>query len=558
MADPQVKVDNLTLDNGTWRHIIGNPAVLADPSGRVREFHVEFLIEGDTSTERRTRFDSTFEDFYLLNPRLRVWFDASEALPTLDWYVGDGKVFECVTAVTMLPEESQTQGKLHCLFSFVASTQPDFSEIVPTADGIEELAGLKSNIEVSKLFMESEKYTLSAKGVFVATQNDAVEGPYSILSVTNNGGFARITLKTPDAITETFATGQYIDIDSTSAYEGRHFISALSTGNTIIDTTTEFVSLEGDIGATLTFGNTTSAEANFAAAKNTILTTILETGTGGGPNSAWPHMTKLGETLVFASDKKDQLEFVLVAGPQALRAALLDDSGNLVERGLSYNVRYVPAENQDTSFAPLLWDVIIDGKCAITDPDRDKSLEEWYDIIKNAVVGEVSSVVNARLGGNLRVRQAQFGADYTTNDITFQIACFGNYNGTIAFNRQESFSTKQPRTIWRNTDGANPTQSPKGPPDKVATIKIDWIGEQGGGPGEPPPPTESGFQYLFDTQNVSFQRDLTDADGNRYEMKTVEFRYIRVKPVSGGGGGAGSSGGQFNDSGYFVPTSPDI
>lgn len=553
MADPQVKIDNTNLDNGTWRRIVGNPAVLTDPSGIAREFHVEFLIEGDTAAERRTRFQSTFDDLYLLNSRLRVWFDSDLALPTLDWHPGDGKTTECVSSVAMLPEESQTQGKLHCLFTFVASTQIDYSDVVPSADGIEDIVGLASPLELAKMYMDSEKYTLSCRGVFKSTQNVAAEGPYNILSVSDNGGKMRFTLKNPDSISATFADGMFIDVDSASAYEGRHFISALSTGNTVIDTTTDFVATEGDVGATLLLGTTNTAEDNFTNARNNILTNLLETDTAGRPNATYPYMTKLGETLAYTSARKDQLEFVLVSGPSSLKINLNNSSNEDVARGLSYTVRYSPAERQDTSTHGLLWDVIIDGKCAVVDPTEERDLAAWYDEIELKVRAEVESIANSRLGGQLRKRRAEFGVDYTTGDITFNIVFFGNYSGTVAYSRSQSYSINQPRTIWRDTDGNNPTQSPKGPPDKSLVITIDWLGDAGGGPLPPSPPSEGGFRYLYDGETVTDIQNLEDSSGFQYAAKRVEFRYTRIKPLSGGGGS-----GQFNGQGYFVPTSPDI
>ena len=555
MADPQVKLDDLLLDNGSWRRIVGNPAVLLDRAGVAREFHVELLIEGDTADERLSRFQSTFDDYYLLNARLRVWFDTATTLPTLDWHTGDGKTTETVATVSMLPEESQTQGKLHCIFSFIASTQIDYSEVVPSSDGIEEIEGLAAPLELSKMFMDSEKYTLSVKGTFKSTLNESAEGPYNLESVSNNSGKARFTLESPDVIIADYDDGMYIDVDS-GDYAARHFISAISGGGAIIDTTTDYAADEGDVGATILVGTTSTAEDNFAAAKNNILTNLLETDTAGRPNSVWPYMTKLGETLIYTSTRKDQLEFVLVSGPSALKINLNNSGNEDVARGLNYTVRYEPAEMQDTSHHGLLWNVIIDGQCAINDPDEERDLATWYDDIELAVWAEVESIANARIGGRLRKRLSKFGVDYATGDTTFTIVFYGNYSGTVSYSRSQAIATKQPRTIWRDTDGNNPTQSPKGPPDRGMVITVNWLGDAGGGPSPPPPPSEGGFKYIYDGDSLVANDDFEDSEGNRYSSKRMEYTYTRIKPVAGGGGGG--SGGKFDDDGYYVPTSPDI
>lgn len=563
MGAVKVLIDDTDLDNGTTRRIVGHPFILSDATGKMHEFQCEFLVTGSTAAAFNTLFDDSFNDLELINPRLRYWQDSSTTLPTFDWNVGDGKHTDLVSSVQVLADESRTQKKLHCLLRVVAMKQLDLSGSTPPATDT-ALEGLASKIEISKIYMDSERYTLSAAGAFKSTLNPSVEGPYNLASVSSSSGKARFTLQSPDVITEAYdaEAGQFIDVSSPSAYEGRHFIRGISGGGSIVDTTTAIASAEGDVNATILYGDTNSAEANFTGAKNLILTNLLETGANGSPNSNAPHMGKLNETIAYSSEKKDLLDFLLVSGPAPIRTTTADDDGDAAERGLMFSVKYLPPEIWNQGHAPMVWRVVITGKCAISQKARDDNddLDSWFQLIKRSILLEVEPTVIGKLGGQFRERLTEYDIDYGTNDVSFIIIGDGNYGGTLSYSKSTTLNTQQLRTSWRNTDGTHAVQEPAGPTERTALVRITWLGESGSEPGTPQAPTESGFTYLYDSSTTVDEDELVDPEGVSFKTKTIDYVFNRYKLEGGGssGGGSGATGGAFNGDGYYVPTSPDI
>lgn len=531
MSDPQVKIDDVSLDNGSWRRIVGNPAVLSDGAGLVREFAIEFLIMGDTAAELDSRLEDTWNDFSQLNPRMRMWFDSSKVLPSFDWHTGDGIHVDMVSTVTMMPEESQTQKKLHCRLVVTATTQLPLSSSTPNATG-QEIEGLVSKLAVAKLYMESERYTISAQGTFASTLNESAEGPYDLASVANNSGKARFTLESPDVVIATFDQGMFIDVSSPSAYEGRHFITAISGGGAILDTSTDYVSAEGDVNASVLLGTTDTAEDNFQAGRSLILENILGTGDDGSPNATAPHFTKLGETITYSSERKDTLDFVLTAGPASMKSSVLDTQNNPVERGLNYVVRFLPTDRWNSTFAPPVTDILIEGSCSISQVAvAEQNISKWWDQLRLEIISEVTAVASAKLGGEIRHKRTEVDLDFTTDDVRFTIMMAGGYTGTMAYSRSQSEHEVVLSTKWRNTDGSHIRQTPKGPNDKDVSIRIEWIGDAGTGPGTPTPPSEGKFTYDFEESTITEQNNLEDQDGNLYRHIVKEFHFSRSNPM---------------------------
>lgn len=532
MAAVKVLIDDTALDNGSTRQIVGHPYFLSDEAGRLTEFKCEFLLHADTAANFDTLFDSTFDGLELLNPRFRYWQDGSTVMPTVEWYPGDGKHFDIVSSVSIAADESRTQRKIHCLLTVVAMKQLDLSPTVPPATGT--IAGLASKLEVTKLFMDSERYTLSVAGTFKSEPNPSVEGPYDLLSVSSNSGKARFTLESPDVITVSYDADArpFIDVSSPSAYQARHFISAISGGGAVIDTTTDYVSAESDVGATVLYGETTTAEEAFEAAKSVICTTILETGTNGSPAATAPYMNLVSQSLAYSSELSDTLEFVLVSSPAPMKTTAVNGSGEAVERGLQFSVKYLPMELWDAGFVSPPIGVVIQGKCAIDeDALATQSLDTWFAAIKGSVLNEVRSTITSNTGGPFKEKFTEHIIDWGTNDISFVIAGIGNYNGTLDYKRTVSSGDKQLRTVWRNTDGTMPVQEPPGPREKSVTIRVVWTGESGGNPPNPIPPSESGYTYLFEESTLVEEEDLTDPLGNTFTSRVVDFVWSRIKPV---------------------------
>lgn len=530
MGDVRVMVNDTELVVASQRIIVGPPAILSDDAGKVRTFAIEFIIQGDTAAEVDSRFSDAFDDLATRNGRLRCWLDDDKATPTIDWWIGDGINVETMSTVSMLPEESQTQRKLHCVLTFSALTELNQTALAGPGGGA-ALTGQASRLEIAKQYLDSERYLLSVQGTFKSTLNVAAEGPYNLVSVTNNSGKARFTLQNPDAISAAFADGMFIDVSSPSAYEGRHFITALSTGNTVIDTETAYDSAEADVNATLLLGTTTTSEANFAAAKSTILVQLLETGSGGQPASTAPYMVKLSETYGVSSEDSDILEFIMTSGPQAMKTTVARQSGALVERGLSYNVKFLTPEAWDSKWASPVTSVVIEGKVAIEQVARtEQELHIWWDSMRPQIVAEVALKAEARHGGSMLVRSHEVGIDYTTNDVTFVIFAVANYTGTLAYASTATYTDVKPRTRWSDTDGYHHAQEPKGPPERTCVMMVDWIGEKGAEPPEPKPPAEGGFVWDFENRTITEHKQLEDEAGNQFDNLKYQLQYSRRRP----------------------------
>lgn len=538
MGDVQVEINGTQLDNGTWRTIVDWPAVIRSDDGKMEKFAVDFIIEADTAAEMDTRFEQTYADLTTKNPRLKVWLDDSKATPTLDWYVGDGTHLSMVSITSMRPESPRTQKKI--LFTLVVSCDCEPPQTLggPASELGSSIQGLATTLEVVKHLFPDERYILTAAGVFVSTLNESAEGPYDLASVANNSGKARFSLEAPDVIVASFDEGMFIDVSSPSAYEGRHFITAISGGGATIDTSTDYVAVEGDVGATVLVGTTTTAEDNFQNGKSQILVNLLETGTNGRPNATAPHMTKVAETISFTSEQKDALEFVLGSAPES---ELLDvtSGGNYVQRGLQYNVRFEQPAGWDSKLVAPIQNIMIDGRVSVQkDAVTDTfDLTFWWNQMEAEIIAAVEAVSNQRFGGSLRHRSTNVHLDYTTQEAQFSIMCIGAYNGTLSYSATESFSESRLRTAWADSDGYDHIQEPKGATRKMATVSVDWVGDAGSLPPVPKAPSESGFIYLFDSSEIGKQSQLEDEDGNVYDAVSMKYHFQRFKLKQGGGGG---------------------
>lgn len=537
MGDVQAKINGVSLDNGSWRTIVDWPAIIRSDDGRQEKFAVDFLIEADTAAEMDSRWESTYDDFTTKNPRLQVWLDDSKATPTIDWYVGDNTHLSMVSIVSMRPEANRTQKKILMTLVVSADCEPPQTLGGPVSELGADIQGLATTLEVAKHYMGSERYMLTASGVFVSTLNESAEGPYDLASVANNSGKARFSLEAPDVIVASFDEGMFIDVSSPSAYEGRHFITAISGGGATIDTDTDYVSVEGDVGATVLVGTTTTAEDNFQNGKSQILVNLLETGTNGQPNATAPHMTKIAETISFTSEQKDALEFVLGSAPESELLAATS-GGNYVQRGLQYNVVFAQPPGWDSKLVAPIQMITIEGKVGVQkDAVTDTfDLTFWWNQMEAEIIAAVEAISNQRFGGSLRHRGTRVYIDYTTLDIQFTIECIGAYNGTVSYSARESFSEKQLRTVWSDTDGYDHIQEPKGATRKMATVTVDWIGDAGNFPPTPKPPKESGFLYLYSSSEIGKQERLEDEDGNLYDSVSMSFHFERFRPKEGGPG----------------------
>jgi hypothetical protein len=291
-------------------------------------------------------------------------------------------------------------------------------------------------------------------------------------------------------------------------------------------------------------GTTTTAEDNFASGKSQILVNLLETGASGQPGATAPHMALVKHTVSFTSERKDALEFVLVSAPQPIVTSVAASGGGLVERGLNYAVKYLPSADWNAGFVSAPVQMMVTGRVSILDSAlTEKPLDQWWDEIELQIRGEIDTVSRARLGGSTRHQNTNVTVDHVTNEVVFDMSLVGNYNGTLAYSRSETTNDQKQRSGWELVEGGDYIQESKSAPRRMKTITISWVGDMGGEPGDPSPPTESGYTYLFDSSSVVEQEELTDEGGNQYSRVSKEFHFTRWKLDQASGGGGGSSGG---------------
>lgn len=535
MGYPQIKVDDNSLDNGSWRHTVGDLIVQTDETGKTKTISVAFIIEGDTSAELDTRWQSTYADFKIINPRVRAWFDDAETTPVEDWIVGGGEILESGTTVTMLPEESQTGRKLHCLFVAVATVQADISRTFGgSALGTDAIPGLKTEINIVKTYFDSRRFSITASGMFGPTFDEDANGPYTITSITNNGGKARFTLSgSPDL--PDFADGMRITVTG-SNYAGVHIVTSIDDVNDRIETLTTFETVVGT-PTTLLLGTTTSAETNYEAAKSDILVNLLETGTDGNPAATAPYMQLTGENVGFPSERRDYVEFTLTSTPQPFKTSVVDSGADNVERGLSYVVHYRQPDLWDESWdTNIPVEAIISGKFAITETARtEATLFSWWTQMKQAILAEVATERGGSLGSSFVTMAEEVNLDHTTNDVDFRLSCILDYNGTMDYSKSTTFSDRKMRSIIEDTDGYDHVQESAAPPRRMATVRVTWTGEMGAEPDAPvAPPAGGGFRYLFDNAVVVRREDLRSPDGRLMALVEKEYTYIRIRPRTGG------------------------
>lgn len=531
MGIAQLSVDDQNLDNGSWRRIVHFPSIVRSDDGSIEKMAVEFIVMGDTADEVDTRVQSTIEDFTIRNPRAKLWFDDDKATPTYDWFPGDGTHIEMMSIVSVVPEEARTQKAAQFVLVVTSSTEVPESTGGVVSDLGDKPEGLSGSIEVVKTFFDSERYTLAASGRFVSTLNESAEGPYAIESVSDTGGKATFNLESPSVITADIDNGMFVDISSPSEYEGRHFVTAFANGNASVVTDTSFGSSEADVGATLLLGTTDTAEDNFQSAKSQILENLLETGSNGTPNSESPHMVKSSEIVSFSSEKKNALEFVLGSSPSALV------SGQGSERGLVYNIRFEEHDMWNAGLVQPTVGMVAEGKCSITEDARESgNLRALWKSIEETVISQMEAINGEEFGGGLRHVKSAYFVDYATNDIRFNIGCTGRYNGTLSYSASHAFAEQKQRTAWLDTDGFDHLQEPKGPNRKMAMITVSWVGDEGGAPPTPTPPSESGFTYVFDSSNVVREEQLESESGSRYMRVEMEFQFQRFRLRGGGSG----------------------
>lgn len=549
MGEPQIKIDENALDNGSWRKVIGKLAMTTDDSGKVRTVGLEFLIEASTAAEINSRFTETYEAFCLKNPRIRAWYDDGAALPAIDWFPGiagdDGLPGETVCVITQMPERSETTRKLHCVLIATCLFESAVSPSGHTGTALGNKQGLLTEVELVKEWFDGRRYTLSAHGTFGASYDDDALGPFTLTGVTNNGGKARFAFSS--ATLPALAEGMRLEVGSGSTYQGSHIITAINDTTDVIDTLTTYEVTESSLTVACTIGTVTSGEANYQAARSSILTELLETGTNGVPASASPHMALLSEKLAYNSERQDVVEFNLVSGPQSL-ASGVTTGGAPVERGLSYAIKFNQPELWDDEHAPAITEVLVAGKFALTEDARTAdSLYSWWSKrggMRDAILSQLNADTALLGSGILLLRQDEVDIDYTTNDVRFGLAMVGNYTGTLAYGKHITYSSKKAYTIFEDTDGYDHVQYTKSPPRKMASVTVTWTGD-GAAPGQPSPPSEAGYQWLYDSDTLLLDENLVGPSGRDFRKVVREWNFIRVRQRDGGGTSGGTDGGSY-------------
>lgn len=552
MSKPQVEVEGTLLDNGSWRKLIGGIAFVSDDAGSVETLAVEFIIEADTAAQFDARWQETRDAFRLLNPRVKAWVDSSETLPTEDWYIQDGRHLEIHSTITELTERSQTQRKKHCMLTVAAVSQKDFAAGSATSStSPANLPGLATDLEISRVYMNSERFTIAVSGVFKETVQEASSGPFVVSSVTSQSGKARFTCSGSPSL-PTFEAGMAIVVTGTTSYNGVHIVTAVDDSADTIDTKTLWQSDETGLTASVTFNTVTTAEENYESARSTILTDILGVASDGAPN-ATSEMVLVAETRALDSQRNGLMEFTLAAGPQGFVSSVTDTAGDRIERGLNFQMQVTKPGTWDESWTSAPLDVAVSGTISVRDTAEDeKELYAWWT---DNFLPAIKQEIEARLGvsGDLVVKGEDIGIDYVTKELGFNLMVVAGYNGTLIYSRKEQKASELQYNIFEDTEGYDHVQRSAGFPRKSVTVVIEWTGE--GDPDlTPSPPSEAGFSFFGPVRiGESESEPLTLPDGKIVRTRHKEYTYVRIRTKASGGSASGPASGGASPSNPVTP-----
>jgi hypothetical protein len=533
MGVPNIVVDGNSLDNGSWRRLLGPVSHTMEVSGESEMLIAQFIVQATTKADLITRIQSTETDFIKTGPRVQFFTDTAEA-PLYDWTPNDGQRGELFTAVEWVPDESQSVYAVVMSLYITSNRNP-----VTGAGGglgsssVFEHTGQTSVFRLTKEYAEDQRMTVSVNGHFTATVA-ASGAPMTLTDVENNSGFAKfkVTGSMP-----TYSNGMRITAAGTTNYNGTHLVTSIS-GQYFI-TRTPYASGEaGLVGATAQVKASTSGADNYASARATIISTYLGVEASGAANGTNKRVL-LSEHVVESDADGNDVDFICVAGPQIYLDSNLQSGGNQVTRGFDFQLGVSEPSEWFPEAGPKPKLVSATGTFSVReDYVGGTTLYDWYNQSKANFASRVAA--EAGVGsvgtGTFKLVSSIVALDYTLNVVKFTHMYRSNWTGTLEFQRQYAESTKLDYAAWSDADGYDVVQRPNRAVPKTVVITTSRTGE-GKTDIAPPTPTEGGYTYIEVAKDVqSTGPFITEWSNNSYIQHDVRT-YVRFK-FKGGSGGA--------------------
>lgn len=446
----QIKVNGNSLDNGSWRRMLGQVHIAQSGDG-LKIISVNVIVQGSTPEELNTRWASTKSDFELDNGSVMVWVDSSASTPTEDISVSDGRHNGNKTRLSF--DATKTQTGLSIVATFTCFTT------MSVASGTRrfiQFTGQRGELTLIRSYGAGRTPIRTVTGSFVTTMNDSAYPGFTFASIVANSGKARFVMV---GALPAFKVGQRLIVTGSTNHNGPHIITAISGQN--VDTLTVYSATDA---GSATIGQPTTGYENYYAARNTLLTTYLLVDSDGG---------RLGtEGLALSEESVKEL----------------DPDGYSVEFTVSsewmqIDLSALPSARKFqitvTEQKPELWQgpdkpTFLVGEGSITidkEAASTTSLASMYESVKSAIKAEVERQTN-KTGAHKLVEVVS--TDAAAMIIAFKVVF--STSEVINYKRSEVWSFSARYFMYRDAEGYDMLQRDPGDDDTVVTVTAERSG----------------------------------------------------------------------------------
>lgn len=447
----QIKVNGNSLDNGSWRRMLGQIHIAQSGDG-LKVVSVNVIVQGSTAEELNTRWASTKSDFETDNGSVMVWVDSSATTPTEDIGAADGTHNGNKTRLTF--DATKTQTGLSIVATFTCFTMM----YVPsgTARRFIKFTGQKGELTLIRSWGGGRTPIRTVAGTFTTTFNADAHVGFTFTSISSNGGKARFVMV---GALPTFKVGMKLIVTGSTNHNGPHIITAISGQN--VDTLTVYSAT--DTGSAK-IGSPTTGYENYYAARNTLLTTYLLVDTDGG-RLGTEGLALSGESIKELDPDGYTLEFSL--------------SSEWMQIDLSALPSVRKFQMSVTEQKPELWQgpdkpTFLVGEGTLTvdkEAAATTSLTGMYESVKSAIKAEVE-----RQTGKSATHKI---IEIVTTDASAMVLAFKvmfTTSEVINYKRTEVWSFSARYFMYRDAEGYDMLQRDPGDDDCVVAVTVERQG----------------------------------------------------------------------------------
>lgn len=456
----QITVDANALDNGSWRRLIGQNVYteVRDGSRQTVFLFREFVVNGSTPTEAMARWNETVADFSRSNAAIVATVDdtSSEVLADLSAFSNGNMGNSC--SVEMTDEYFQTATSFRGLFKAQADRALESGAAEPGAT----FPGQDGPIVVSTSRSEGRIEARSVVGAFNTVFVDGSAGSVTVTDIVNAAGKAKFD--TADVL-PAFSAGMRIRVTGTAGYDGWHSVTAIGAGG--ITTATDFVAGETGLAAGCQIGEVISGQQNFDNAYGSILSDILETGSGGARNDT-TGLALAEENISRVAGGDNRVEFLMSAAyiPLAMPLGDLNNNVRSLEMTISGSEQQWDMHGGERPYVATL---SVSFACV----DSQVSAANRWRSMRETALAEAR-----RQTGRSDLVFVEEAVTYSPNtrEASVVASCRSGSPVNVAYKRIVRYEENPVHLEWR--DGPYKyAQRPDGPPDRRLTYTISRVGE---------------------------------------------------------------------------------